>query len=594
MAAGSSSKEVIVNFRVNMDGGNAGAVRNIGAQAKKTQEEMTQSARKGMSDREKFFAEEQSKYEAAAKRGNERATREEEKGIKDRTNAMKRGIEERMRNEERAGAAAERAARMREAADRRVMMGVARVSGSVLNLARDFAMLGVLGEKDSQKLLEGLLRIGIGFDILKGGIHLIEQVSKMWGAVAASTRAAAASQAAYNVLSGAGGAGKVVGGGAAGMAAAGLATTGTASVAAWAGLGAGGLMLGGIGLEAGMNAFGNYPKPGTARSSAWDTVATAYSHVPVANWGNGPYAKLAQTRERLEAMQKETSAREAVAAQMRQIQEIHDHADSATQSARFMSGGSRSGLAGLGMTGAGRDLAISNRQVAFAGSESAAAGREVAGAGALERTGALDRQREALTYLRQAEEGRATAAAGYVQEQARALQLMRDQKQSMQGMAERFLDMTPEQRAMLNRSLGKLDAGQNLTAEDRQALNSIGSRTVAERTGAASLRQAQGNDTFRRLQDEEAKRNREELPQGAKNFDEVAANLKQVGVAIDKNMSDQKIAKALTDGLTAIQDATTKKLDAITQQVVKIMREQADRAENEAAYALAKQIPDKR
>lgn len=88
---------------------------------------------------------------------------------------------------------------------------------SVMRMARGFTMLGLVGEKDLQKVQDGLLKIQAAFDIFTGAVRGIQAVERAIESVNTITRIAAQSQEAYNVAMRAGlaieAAGSLIGGG---------------------------------------------------------------------------------------------------------------------------------------------------------------------------------------------------------------------------------------------------------------------------------------------------------------------------------------------------------------------------------------------
>ena len=60
--------------------------------------------------------------------------------------------------------------------DQKLTQNVLMLSTSLLRIGRGFALMGLVGEENSQKLLSGLLKIQAGFDVVSGGIGLFMQV----------------------------------------------------------------------------------------------------------------------------------------------------------------------------------------------------------------------------------------------------------------------------------------------------------------------------------------------------------------------------------------------------------------------------------
>jgi len=118
--------------------------------------------------------------------------------------------------------------------NRQMLSTMAEMGSSIMQVARGFASLGLAGEEDMQKIVQGLLRVQGAFDIVTGAVHtwtkwqqVIEGVRKSIQATEIATKALAeadAARAAINALGGVvPGASGSAAGGAAGSAAAGAA-----------------------------------------------------------------------------------------------------------------------------------------------------------------------------------------------------------------------------------------------------------------------------------------------------------------------------------------------------------------------------------
>ena len=112
----------------------------------------------------------------------------------------------------------ERNVRTMNAANTRLTRSLMGVGSGVLDLGRGFAMLGVMGEKDTEKLLRALVKIQIGFDLLHGGVMVLTNLRKAWLAYAAAVNAAAAAGVAAKGAGAIGAAGAPVAAIAAGVA----------------------------------------------------------------------------------------------------------------------------------------------------------------------------------------------------------------------------------------------------------------------------------------------------------------------------------------------------------------------------------------
>ena len=75
--------------------------------------------------------------------------------------------------------------------------------GDVMKFSRGIATLGLVGEKDLEKLLRGLVKIQAAFDIIGGGLQMWVKASKLMRDFTAATEAAAAAQTALALAQGA-------------------------------------------------------------------------------------------------------------------------------------------------------------------------------------------------------------------------------------------------------------------------------------------------------------------------------------------------------------------------------------------------------
>ncbi len=121
-----------------------------------------------------------------------------------------------------------------------------------MSLGRGVAMLGLVGEKDTQKLLEGLIKIQAAFDIMRGSIETVQGLTRAWKAYRAAVAAAAAARTTLTAAQTVGG---VVSGAAGGMAARGRVAAGRS-------------VAGDIGLAAAGNIAGEGVIAGTSRVAA--------------------------------------------------------------------------------------------------------------------------------------------------------------------------------------------------------------------------------------------------------------------------------------------------------------------------------------
>ncbi len=98
-------------------------------------------------------------------------------------------------------------------------------AGGAIALAKGLAQVGLAGEKDAEKLLQGLVAIEGAFGVIKGGLGILSNIRKAQDAYTASVAATALAQKAAAVAGVAGAAGSAAAGGG-GLAAAGAALVG--------------------------------------------------------------------------------------------------------------------------------------------------------------------------------------------------------------------------------------------------------------------------------------------------------------------------------------------------------------------------------
>lgn len=124
-----------------------------------------------------------------------------------------------------------------------------------MSLGRGIAMLGLVGEKDTQKLLEGLIKIQAAFDIMRGSIETVQGLTRAWTAYRSAVAAAAAARTTLTAAQAAGAA----------TGAAGIAGAGGIGLVAGAGLlAAGGAYLGGRAISETVTAVSKYGVGGGA------------------------------------------------------------------------------------------------------------------------------------------------------------------------------------------------------------------------------------------------------------------------------------------------------------------------------------------
>lgn len=143
----------------------------------------------------------------------------------------------------------------RSEASRQIREQFSEMGESVMRVARGFTMLGLVGEKDMDKVRDAILRAQSAFDIFGGGLKIINKLERAWDGYRKMILAATAAQAAHSAVANAGALSSL------GSGAASLFRSAAASrtAAAAAGVAAGGLGLssyGAGGAAAGAGAGG--------------------------------------------------------------------------------------------------------------------------------------------------------------------------------------------------------------------------------------------------------------------------------------------------------------------------------------------------
>jgi hypothetical protein len=179
---------------------------------------------------------------------------EEDKFARIQESAAEKAAKAKIREQERAAKHFELSSKRMEKANEKVIRGIEGSIQGTLSFAKNIALLGLVGEKDTKKIIDGLIKIQAGFGLLSDGIHLVLTLSRAWKAVEGAAAAAAVAEAAAASI-GAGGAAAAAGGaaGVAGSAAKGFgAGAAIAGGARWLGRGAirGARLAGGVGRGA--------------------------------------------------------------------------------------------------------------------------------------------------------------------------------------------------------------------------------------------------------------------------------------------------------------------------------------------------------
>ena len=150
------------------------------------------------------FLESQREAHLATSRAKEQAAKRAkditEKEVKDEARLREQATDKRIREEERAQRAQERARKREEAeqqrhldrltaqwerAQDRILAGRMQMTEgflgtmeSIMRLSRGFAMLGLVGEENTKKLLETLVKVQAAFDVIAGGTKLWVELLK--------------------------------------------------------------------------------------------------------------------------------------------------------------------------------------------------------------------------------------------------------------------------------------------------------------------------------------------------------------------------------------------------------------------------------
>jgi hypothetical protein len=269
LGAASNGREVIIRLMPVVDDSAPKAFKELGKQvqdAYKKTEKAAADSNKAIVDAEKTAYKERMGLIKQNYKEVDKALKDRIKQEQSAANAKKKIIDDEMALEEKFARAQEKAAekasaakskaadraatdfvranKKMEVANARVIRGLEGSIQGALGLAKNIALLGLVGEKDTQKIINGLIKIQAGFSIVSEGINLVMGLSRAWKAVEAAAAAAATKQIAAMALSNmASGGGGLAGNVASGIGG-GAAVLGGKAVAAKSGLG----MLGTAGI----------------------------------------------------------------------------------------------------------------------------------------------------------------------------------------------------------------------------------------------------------------------------------------------------------------------------------------------------------
>jgi len=432
------------------------------------------------------------------------------------SDAIRRGMEERAALErqqeegsERAGATYDRAARMQEIAGRRVVASSLMAVRGVLQLARGVAMLGLVGEKDTQKLVDGLIKIQFGFDAVRGGINIVVALSRTWAAVEKATKAAAVAQEAYAAAEAVGGAAGLV------KPAMGLAGIVGGSKLAMLGLGSAAVAGGAAGTaamwltgrEAMKYGIGGGATPGSlvdnVGGSHWNPFY--YAHADWEGGGRGgsgpsPYRQLLASEEKL----KQRIESDRLRRENEQVRESAGTYQAQRLEASWLNDEATAGRLAVGNSPDMRAISRANQLVRLAKGRVSTASADYAENPSI---AALQSQQAAQGNLIQAVQERARLTLQTVQNEGAILERMIGQKRALEDQqkardremgsnARRWLNMTPEGRELYRRGVEKAKAGELLTDEEYSAAQ-IAGQGIRDRIAARDSQEVnQQNPSF--------------------------------------------------------------------------------------------------
>jgi hypothetical protein len=312
-----ATREVVVSIKTVPDKGNAGTFRSLANQIQALGKPVSISA-SGSSI--KAIETSLKKVDADAKRSKaeadkilkqveadaKKARKEQEKAdadaqkrldklVKDREAAAAKDLKA-IKDREKAQANLARAVETASTRQREAQARLSDASKGVLEgfaqLGRGAAMLGIAGEEDTKKLLEGLIKIQAGFDLLKGSITIVQKMGEAMRAYKVATAGAAAAQAALSAAQ-KGGAGAALAGGVGGKLAAGAAggigagATAGLAVAALASVAVAGKMVVETFKDIGKYGLGGGSSPGTLTGWAGEKIAQGAAGLYNATGGSG-------------------------------------------------------------------------------------------------------------------------------------------------------------------------------------------------------------------------------------------------------------------------------------------------------------------
>lgn len=243
-----TTREVEIRMKYVLDKASLDEARKTGREAVGIQESIRKATEQGAAGAVR-----------AQKKANDEMERERMKYWTAEARRIDKNLKERERAEKQIAKAAEQSAAAVAAAYNRQQAALRNALGGVTQLGKGFIQLGLVGEENMEKIVNGLVRAEAAANLIKGGMQAVDSLNKFSAArsVIAGAGGSAASGAAGSAL---GTAGAGVAGGAV---AAGLGTLTAAALAAAASLGV-------IVTVAKEYAQGTHDKPG----SFWMRSAT--------------------------------------------------------------------------------------------------------------------------------------------------------------------------------------------------------------------------------------------------------------------------------------------------------------------------------
>ena len=214
MSTGESSREVLIRLKLVPDrSANAAALQQTAKEVDSAQKQTDRALQDSVKAQSKAIADAERAKRKELLETNRRTVaifKQQEREAKAAETAQKRAV-----------SAHQQAMAKLASANDRVAEGFKQSLSGAMSLGRGIAMLGLVGEKDTEKLLRGLIKVQAGFDVLRGSVELVQGLTRAWAAYRAAILAAAAAHGvltAAQASSTAGGIGGAIGQGVAGAA----------------------------------------------------------------------------------------------------------------------------------------------------------------------------------------------------------------------------------------------------------------------------------------------------------------------------------------------------------------------------------------